>query len=168
MTQEQKEKLNFQVVMNQRRSFGDDEIRFLNDGETIQFTNCTNYSENSVYEINNTPNWKIWYSQLANYFLDNELNILVTKVEFKDGSSFAFASLDSAELYQKCKGKRFRVTIENELKYTFTNKSETAEKKGLYSLQSIYDYIDLCVNTNRIGDIGDLLKIARAYSLKEI
>ena len=168
MTQEQKEKLNFQVVMNQRRSFGDDEIRFLNDGETIQFTNCTNYSENSVYEINNTPNWKIWYSQLANYYLDEDLQVMVTKVEFRNGTGYTFESLDSADLYNKCKGKRFKVTIVHELKYTFNKKSETAEKKKLFSYQAVYDYINTCVNTNRFGDIGDLLKTAKAYSLKEI
>lgn len=168
MTKEQKEKLSFQVIMNQRRHFADDEIRFFNDGDTIQFTHCTNYSENSVYEVNNTPNWKIWYSQLANYFLDEDLNILVTKVEFKDGTNYTFESLDSAELYNKCKGKRFRVSVISDLKYTFNKKSEMAVKKSLFSYQAIYDFINLCVDTNRIEDIGDLLMTAKAYSLKEI
>lgn len=168
MTQEQKEKLSFQVLMHQRRFFADDEIRFLNDGDTIQFTNCINYSENSVYEINNTPSWKIWYSQLANYFLDEDLNILVTKVEFKDGTSYTFEGLDSADLYNKCKGKKFRVNVVHNLKYTFNKKSETAENKNLFTYQAIYDFINLCVDTNRIVEIGDLLKTANAYSLKEI
>ena len=150
MTQEQKEKLSFQVHMHQKKSFADDEIRFLNDGDTIEFTHCTNYSTNSVYEINNTPSWKIWYSQLANYFLDEDLNVMVTKVEFRDGTSYTFESLDSADLYKKCKGKRFRVTVVHDLKYTFNRKSEIAEKKKMYSYQEVYDYINLCVDTNTV------------------
>jgi hypothetical protein len=170
MTNDQKERLNSHVYWHQLRLHGSDGMRYLNNGEIIQFTKSTNTYSNSEYEINNQSNRKIWYSQLARPFFTEDLELWFTKIKFKDGTIYLFKDLDSLDLYNLCKGKQFRVIVHDELRYTFQdiNKSVTAETKKLYTLLDIYDYIMLCVKENRIEDIGDLLRTVSAYSLVEI
>ncbi len=88
MTDKQKENLRRHIFWNKTIKSSGECIRFLNPGDIIQFTNSVNYSQNSEYEINYNPNWKIWYSQLSDFFFTDEfdLNSIYTpQVQFKDG-----------------------------------------------------------------------------------
>lgn len=168
MTQEQKEKLSFQVVLHQPRNVGGEDTYFMNNGEIVQFTDCTNYSENSEYIINNNQHKKIWYSQLAYIFFNDNLDLVATTIKFLNGEEISFFSLDSVDLYNRCKGKHFKVKVLYEYKYTFNKKSKRVDEIGLYTYQEIYNYITSCIADDRFNDIGDLLKTATAYSLQEV
>lgn len=168
MTQEQKIKLNLHVALCKPHSRAGEEKYYMNNGDIIQFTDCVNFAKNSVYEINNDSHWKIWYSQMANFFFTDDFVPMITLINFSNGESYEFRDLDSAELYNRCKGRKFRVKVIADCKYVFNDQSKTMDEKELYSYLERYNYIVSCIEENRIKDIGDLLKTANAYSLQEV
>lgn len=166
MTQEQKEKLRMHVMMHKPISSGDDVIRFLNNHEIIGFTECTNTSDNSEYVINNNFSRKIWYSQLAQFYMTEDMVLFVTCVQFKTGEEVEFIKIDSWELFKKCRGKKFQVYIPSN-SYTFNSKSKIWDETGIYNYKKMYDYIVACIEKNAFECLGDILKPANPYFLIE-
>ncbi|WP_028903765.1 hypothetical protein [Prevotella sp. P6B4] len=167
MTQEQKEKLRLHVLMHKPISTGDDVIRFLSNNDIISFTDCTNTSDNSEYIINNDSSRKIWYSQLAQFYMSEDMDLFVTCVQFKTGEEVEFIHIDSCDLYKKCRGRKFQVYIHPN-SYTFNKKSKIWDEIGIYNYKEMYDYIVACIENNAIESIGDILKPANPYFLIEI
>ena len=167
MTQEQKDKLRLHVYLHKPVSAGDDVIRFLNNNDIIEFTDCTNTSDNSEYIINNDSNRKIWYSQLSRMFMTDDLVPFFACIQFKSGEEVEYKDLDSCDLYNKCKGKRFKVQIPG-LTYTFNEKSKIWGDTNIFNKFKMIQYIKDCINRDNIEKLGDILKTANAYFLIEI
>lgn len=168
MTQEQKEKLKNYVIMHKPVSSGDEFIRYLKNGEVIEFTGCENSANNSEYIINNNPSRKIWYSQLSEHFLTEDLDVFLTCIFFDNGEQISFANIDSCDLFNKCKGKKFRVSIPFDFSYRINRFSKIWDKNHIYLLNDMYKYIVSCAERSDYQSIGDTLKTANAYILKEI
>ncbi len=167
MTQEQKEKLEKHVYLNKPLSGEDEFIRFFKEGETVEFTSSTNTSCNSEYEINHNSARKIWYSQLSRMFMTDDLVPFFACIQFKSGEEVEYKDLDSCDLYNKCKGKRFKVQIPG-LTYTFNEKSKIWGDTNIFNKFKMIQYIKDCINRDNIEKLGDILKTANAYFLIEI
>ena len=167
MTQEQKEKLKNYVIMHKPVSSGDEFIRYLKNGEVIEFTGCENSANNSEYIINNNPSRKIWYSQLSQLFLAEDLMPFHACIILKDGEEIEFKDIDSWDFYKNYKGRRFKVNTYND-GYTINIKSKVWDAKKIYCFDEQYKYVLLCVTNNNYSSIGDALKPANAYFLTEI
>ena len=166
MTPEQRKKLRIHVMMHKPISSGDDIIRFLNNNDIIEFTDCINTSNNSEYVINNDSSRKIWYSQLAQFYMTEDMVLFVTCVQFKTGEEVEFLNIDSWDLFKRCKGKKFQVYIPSN-SYTFNKKSRIWDEKGIYNYKEMYEYIVACIKENAFECIGDILKPANPYFLIE-
>ena len=163
-----KDTIAFHVIMHQRRRASGDDIRFLDDGQIIRFTDCRNTANNSEYTINNAPNCKIWYSQLSDFFFNDELEMALMIIAFKDGSVERFFDIDSAVFYNRCQGKTFRVVIDSEFKYAIDKESSIFFDRCRGSYAKAYDYLRECFERRDFNAIGDLLRIKNAYCLEEI
>ena len=172
MTDKQKEKLILHIHLNKPHKFTGENIRFLNPGDTIMFTNCVNYSQNSEYEINSVPNWKIWFSQLSEFFFTDEIDLhkmYTPIIEFKDGRVCSIQKdFDSCSFYNAVKGKKFKVDILADAKYIFNKESTLWNTKRLITYLDAYNYVKQCIANERIDDLGDLIKTANAYYLTEV
>ncbi len=170
MTEKQKEKLANHVEWNKPRRFNGENMYFLMEGETVSFTGCEYTASNALYEINNSPNRKLWYSQLSNfYFFDDFEGFYNPVIKFKDGSSCVISkTFDESSFFQKVKNRRFKVDIVSDAPYIFNKESKVWDTKKLITYQDAFNYIRECIINDCISDIGDLLKTSNAYFLTEI
>lgn len=170
MTDKQKFDLRSHVTMHKPISRGGEngEMYFLTNGMTIEFTNCESYSRNSKFQINNNKYNYIWFSQLSNTFIMDDLTLVVGTIKNKRGETKQICEYDDdIDFWNEVKGKKYVVCAEGPF-YTFNDNSKTADEKSLFSYPDIYDYVKQCVKNNRISDVGDCLKTANCYSLSEI
>lgn len=170
MTEKQKEKLAAHVAWNKPRGFSGNNLYYLMEGEIVSFTACEYTASNAQYEINNSSNRKLWYSQLANfYFFEDMEQVYNPIIQFKDGSSYVIAkSFDESEFYNRVRNKRFKVAIVSDAPYIFNDKSSLWNEKKLITHLDAYNYIKKCIANDCITDIGDLLKTSNAYFLTEV
>lgn len=168
MTEDQKKKLSLHVVLNKRVYGGDSIVRWLDDDQTIEFTSCLLTSNNAEFRINNDQSWIIWYTQLSNFGLTDNLELCVGSVLFKDEKEEPFYNLSAANFWKKAKGKKFRVDIYSNVPYTFNNKSSKWNSLPSTKYIDAINFIKKCIEEGQYEKIGDLLKTSALYHLTEI
>jgi len=145
--------------------YTDEEIHYLDNGMIVEFTNCETYSSNCKFQINH-ENRYIWFSQLCNIYIQDDLTRMVGVLTNKNGENKQIIKFSDLEFWNEVKGKKYEVEADG-IFYIVNMRSQTAKENHLFSHQDIYEYVKKCVDNNRIGDIGDCLKTAQSYSLIE-
>lgn len=197
MTEEQSKKFEDYITshLGFRPAIMDDGIcRWINDEEIIRFTKINqSYQYNAEYEINDNPIWLIWFSQLSECFFEADFHVDKNQhialeytgggtiplafpmglyspiVVFKDGSiKIIRNTYDPRSFFNSVKDKTFRVDIPTDYKYSFNRKGKTWKEKNFRSIYDAQQFVERCINNDRIEDIGDLVKESRAYALTEI
>lgn len=167
MTDKQKDELNKHVCLHSPIHHGD-KMRYLNNGETIQFTNSTFYSQNALFEINHDYSREIWLSQLNCIFLSDDLRLCNSLIQFKGKEPVPIRIFGVFDFWDKIKDKKFKVQIEPSIHMTFNVRSSLWNTKALFTYQDALNYISKCISNNQISEIGDLLKSTSLYHLIEI
>lgn len=169
MTKEQMTALQHHVAWHRSIPHGgeDGEVYFLEEGMIVEFTNCQSYSANSKFQINNDRMRFIWFSQLSNIFIEQDLSCIAALIKDKNNNMKQIRAFSDREFWNEVKGKKYRVEADGPF-YIINNKSKTADEKGLFTHQAVYDYVKSCVENNMISDVGDCLKNAKSYCLIEI
>ena len=93
----------------------DNIIRWLDNGEIVEFTSPNFIGENVEFEINNNKNHKIWFSQLQGVFMNdkNKNEIFTGNIKLKDGTEELMLTLSSREFYELVKKRKFKVSVDN-------------------------------------------------------
>ena len=169
MTTDQKKALKSHVTWHKPipKAGSNGEIYWLEDGMVVEFTDCESYSTNSRFQINHGSNRYIWFSQLSNTFIEDDLTFIYAVMINKDKEAKQIRDFSDWEFWNEVKGKKYQVETDGPF-YTINAKSLTAEEKQLFSDFDIYNYVKKCVEQNRINDIGDCLKTSKAYHLTQL
>ena len=138
---------------------------FMNDGEVVEFTNCTRYAGNSKFEINNDPSRMIWFSQLDRLFIDDDFNLKSGIIKI-GGEEKVIRDYRHHSFWRVIKGKKFLVRAEDPC-ITFNNASSTLGPVNT-SPSTLILLIKNLVQNNEINFIGDMLKKSIKYDLIEI
>lgn len=170
MTNKQKEELAFHVTFyGPKKGQKGAELFYLTNGEEVRFTNVSYTAKNAVYEINNQTFRKIWFSQLNEIHFSKDLEeILESIIKFKDGSIKTLSEFDEITFYETVKQRTFIVDVINDYPYIFNHKSNVWIEADLISYMDAYNYINNCIEEDRIKDIKDLIKTANLYNFREI
>ena len=167
MTEEQKSKAIFYMA-GQHRVYRSNHRRFMEDGDQIQFTKVINDGmNNQEYEINDYEDWTIWFSQLSQVHITEDIDdLVVPTITFRDGNKFSLHNMEAWEFYEKVKGKTFRVS---------TCTTFAAIKPIPYDLvdtivtyRDALEYAKKCIEGGNLEQLGKLLKPASLYYLEEV
>jgi pyruvate/2-oxoglutarate dehydrogenase complex dihydrolipoamide acyltransferase (E2) component len=112
MTEEQKSKAIFYMA-GQHRVYRSNHRRFMEDGDQIRFTKVINDGmNNQEYEINDCEDWSMWFSQLSQIHITQDIDDLyASTIKFLDGNKFSIHAMEACEFYEKVKGKTFKVSV---------------------------------------------------------
>lgn len=169
MTQQQKDDLSFHVALHKPiLKIDGSKTYWLNHGEIIEFTNFVFYSQNVKFEINHDEYREIWLSQFTDFFLTDDLEVFSSIIVFKGEEGKPIRNYDMNELCELLRNKKFQVHLDTRGKYVFNKKSDVWDTVPLKTYPNAYEYVKKCVDNNRIGEIGTLLKISNCYHLCEI
>ena len=175
MTKEQEELLKLQVrtgnYFDKTGFFGkipnhDGDVRFLCDGEVIEFTKFDYTARNVECEINGDPHRKLWYSQLSAIYYSSEMMEGYSMITLKGKEYVFIRNLAPCEFCEYVKGKKFRVEVDKVAIFGVNRNSNMY--KDFSSYDDVRNYVMKCIEDNRITDIGDILKFASCYDLYEI
>ena len=167
MTEEQKSKAIFYMA-GQHRVYRSNHRRFMEDGDQVRFTKVINDGmNNQEYEINDCDDWSMWFSQLSQIHITQDIDDLVAPtIKFLDGNKLSIHAMEACEFYEKVKGKTFKVSV---------CPSFAAFKPSPYILEDTYEaYCDVlddvknCIENDNLDRLGDLLRPALLYYLEEI
>lgn len=144
--------------------------RYLDDSQVVEFTNPIFTSANVEFSINNNENQKIWFSQLdvvIVHISDNgELFGFELPLFPVNGGKKELLKMDAYEFAKTVKNKKYRVNSFQSI--ILNRKSETARQKCFTNLGQYAKYVEECIQNDRIGDLGDIIKYANTYSFVEI
>lgn len=175
MTKEQIERARtVALAMNTRVGGGewDGEKRYFNDGEVITFTGCSRTMSNAKFEINNDPNWYVWFSQLNMRFLDENLttNGHNGVIRLLDGTVKDIPEIGPDEFYELVKGKKFRVEVDTAVFGAFNVKSAVWDELPDKYYSTAYKYVVECVENEEYFKLRDLIKGAntKCYDFIEV
>lgn len=144
--------------------------RFLDNGQVVEFTDPIFTSANVEFSINNNENQKMWFSQF---------DVVIVRISDKgellgfelplfpvNGGKKQFLKMDAYEFAKTVKNKKNRVNSFQSI--ILNRKSETARQKCFTNLGQYAKYVEECIQNDRIGDLGDIIKYANTYSFVEI
>ena len=137
-------------------------------GEVITFTSCRQTFDNAEFQINNSPYWTIWFSQLSGLFyngdFDGTLDLLQgCSIQMKN--SFQIPSrMSSSEFWNVVKGKRFKVVG---VTHCYKPNKYNNEVKRM-SIFDVYKKVHNALVNGRGYEVRDLLMPAKCYDLIEI
>lgn len=146
------------------------EQHWLNIGDVISFTAYRPTFHNAEFQINNSPNWTIWFSQLDTPLYNGELNdnldgILVCSIQPKTGRPFFPALGDHPKFWDFVRNKRFKVI--GALPCYWPNK-ENDDVKRMGSVIDVYKKVHEAIISGNSYLVRDMLKPSRCYNLLEI
>lgn len=142
--------------------------RWFEDEEVIEFTKYYPSSHNAKFDINNSSNFEIWFSQLSQIGFNEELETNYGDLILKDGTQLLFHEMSAYDFWLKVKGKQLRVDIYIDFPYTLNIKSRIAMIRRFKTVGDALNYIHQCVTEDRIDDIEDLIKCSKIYRLTEV
>ena len=168
MTEHQKRMATF-WISGKRRLRRDSQQRFLTNGDRVRFTKIIYEGyDNIEFEINDCPDWSIWFSQLNLVHVTAEIaGFAVPFIRFKNGDIKYINKMTADQFYKKVKGKTFEVI-------TFTTfAAVNPYSNDVYNLPGqtypdVLNYIIDCIENNKMDRIGDILKPGSFYTFNEI
>ena len=160
MTEEQKSKAIFYMA-GQHRVYRSNHRRFMEDGDKVRFTKViTDGMNNQEYEINDCEDWSMWFSQLSQIHITQDIDDLcASTIKFLDGNKLSIHAMEACEFYEKVKGKTFKVSVKSDS--SFWDKPDNTYRDAL-------DYVKNCIDNDNLDRLGDLLRPALLYYLEEI
>jgi hypothetical protein len=137
--------------------------RYFNNGDIVSFTSCYQYMSNAKFEINDDPNWCVWFSQLNLVFLDDKVtSSLQGTVVLLDGTVKEIPEMRSDEFYSLVRGKKFRVEIESAVFGAFNVKSQVWNELPDRNYYTAYKYVVECIESGNYNKLRDLFKGANS------
>lgn len=175
MTKEQIERARtIALAMNTRIGGGewDGEKRYFNNGEIVRFTNYMPTFSNAKYEINNDPNWYVWFSQLNMYFLDENLDDQehFGIVRYLNDQMWEIPRLSPGEFFNIVSGRKFRVEIDGATFGAVNGESKIWDKLPDRYISAARKYVVDCIESENYSNIRDLIKGAntKCYDFIEV
>ena len=146
------------------------EYRYLNDGDIVRFTKCVRTYENAEFEINDKPDWKIWFSQLNQIYLFPDLS-QAFKMPFIYFSEIGIQYIPDLNVDEFCtlvKGREFKVYVDSETFGAINLRSSVWHKLPDDTYATAYQFIVDCIENDNLDDLGDLVKVTKLYNLIEV
>ena len=167
MTEEQKSKAIFYMA-GQHRVYRSNHRRFMEDGDKVRFTKViTDGMNNQEYEINDCEDWSMWFSQLSQIHITQDIDDLcASTIKFLDGNKFSIHAMEACEFYEKVKGKTFKVSVCPSFAAFKSDSSFWDDYDKTYV--DALDYVKNCIENESLDRLGDLLRPASLYYLEEI
>lgn len=167
MTEEQKSKAIFYMA-GQHRVYRSTHRRFMADGDLVRFSKVINDGlYNQEYEINDCEDWPIWFSQLSQLHITQDIeDVCASTIKFKDGSRFSIHAMEAWEFFEKVKGKTFKVSVCPSFAAFKSDSSFWDNPDNTY--QGALDYAKNCIENENLDRLGDLLRPAHLYYLEEV
>lgn len=144
--------------------------RYFQDGDIVCFTDCTLFSDNALFGINDNPQWEIWFSQLNKIFIDDNIeDIRCSLIELLDGNCIGIFELDMSEFYDIVRGKKFQVSIDSHVFGAVNRESNVWENFSGNTIMDCLKFVQKCIENDRIMEIRDLVERKfKLYNLLEI
>lgn len=160
-------------MRSKRYTSTDDVIRWLENGEIVEFTNPNYSGKNVEFEINNHQNHKIWLSQLQGVFINhkNRDEIYSGVIKLKDGTEKIMLTLSSIDFYQIVKGRKFKVSVDENAIYMIDKKDErviSLLKAHHGDYFQVVEYIFKKLDTEEYDLIDGMTKLGRCCDLTEV
>lgn len=167
MTEEQKSKAIIYMA-GQNQVYLSTHRRFMEDGNKVRFTKVVKDAmNNQEYEINDYEDWTIWFSQLSQVHITEDIDdLVVPTITFRDGSKFSLHDMEPWEFYEKVKGKTFKVSVFPSFAAFKSDSSFWDKPDNTY--RDALDYVKNCIENDNLDRLGDLLRPASLYYLEEI
>lgn len=143
--------------------------RFIEDGNLVRFTNVRYQGrDNWEFEINDCPDWSIWFSQLNMWHINKEINgFVVPVIRFKSGQVETISDMIVEQFYEKVKGRTFKVILCPSFA-TFNIKSKIWDNLPDDTYQEGLKYVVNCIEKNEINELKDFIKPVPLYLFDEI
>lgn len=143
--------------------------RWLDEGNVISFTSCQMYFKNAEFQINESKNWTIWFSQLDmplyNGEYDKDLNGLkVSSFLLKNGNYLFPVRSNPSEFWNTVKGKRFKVISATQC---YGPNKENPQVKTM-TIGEVYERVHKAILEGRGNSVKDMLKPQKCYDFVEI
>lgn len=143
--------------------------RWLDEGNIISFTSCQMHLDNAEFQINDSKNWAIWFSQLNTPLykgeFDSDFNGLqVCSFLFKNGRYLYPVRSNPTEFWNAVRGKRFKV---NSVIPCYGPNKENPEVRIL-SIGQVYEKVHNSILGGRGNYIKNMLKPQKCYDFIEI
>ena len=167
MTEVQKSKAIFYMA-GQHRVYRSNHRRFMEDGDKVRFTKViTDGMNNQEYEINDCEDWSMWFSQLSQIHITQDIDDLVAPtIKFLDGNKLSIHAMEAWEFYEKVKGKTFKVSVFPSFAAFRSDSSFWDNPVNTY--RDALDYVKNCIENDNLDRLGDLLRPASLYYLEEV
>ena len=167
MTEEQKSKAIIYMAWHHPVHIGT-QRRFMEDGNKVRFTKViNNCMYNQEYEINDCEDWSMWFSQLSQVHITQDIDdLVVPTIKFLDGSRLSIQAMEAWEFYGKVKGKTFKVSVCPSFAAFKSDSSFWDNPDNTY--RDALDYVKNCIENDNVNRLGELLRPASLYYLEEI
>ena len=149
------------------RVYNSDKLRYMEDGEIIEFTSPHPTMQNIRFNINNDKSREIWLSQLQGVFIDlhSPNKLFEGEIIFKDGERKGLSDFNNNTFCDAVKGKRFRVEIDTNCFLRIDDKNEKVRGKSYFE---VCDYIFMKLDEKDYQSLKGMTKQAACYSLIEV
>lgn len=141
--------------------------RYLQDDDIVSFTIDHQTNDfNTEFVINNNKNWRIWLSQLNNFFISaDSKDVYQGYIRLKNGIEYGLANMELQNFLNIVKGRKFKAIVTSNL-YAI-NRYELS-RCGFEKLMEGIQYIWQELDAERYENVKGLTKSAFCYSLDEI
>ncbi|MBD5300954.1 MAG: hypothetical protein HDS17_05740 [Bacteroides sp.] len=144
-----------------------EEMRWLDDGQIITFTNPRFTFDNVEFTINNRSVQKIWLSQLCRPLYSGDVtNLQISTIKLKNGQYKFPYKFNPNSFWALVKGRKFKVHLNPKRVYQPNKRHEVV--KQLVTYEKIYNYVQEHILKGEYSLIKDVLIPDRAYDLEEI
>ena len=142
-------------------------MRWLDNGSIVEFTDPSFTYSNAEFSINYDSSHKIWFSQIANFGLDDNLELVCCNMIFQNGTTKSLVSMSVDDFWKDVQGKEFEVCVPDNILYVFNKNSDVWSKEGLYNYKEAWEFVVKCAENEQYSKIGDLIKPGSIYALVE-
>lgn len=140
--------------------------RYLLNDEIVSFTIYhQNNDFNAEFIINNDERWRIWLSQLNNYFIPAEDKVIYQgSITLKNGED-GLGGMDLPKFIDIVKGRKFKAIVNGGL---YAIDRIEAIRHGFENVADVVRYIWKELDAERYENVKGLTKSAFCYSLEEV
>jgi hypothetical protein len=154
-------------ILSKKFYHGDNsEIRYMDQGEIVSFDLYNKKSDfNWEFYLNGNKSRRIWFSQLNGYYLFREGNdVYMCALVLKNSEPESIAFLSPEEFWSKVKGKRFKVSLDND-KYEIDRWHPRCQGR---TVLDIVTEICKALDEERYSDMKGMTKPKTIYTLEEV